>query len=299
MNVPLALVDYDSSAENSDSKEENEVRKFSSGKRGRGQEEEEEENKELRRKKQVAKQDLPPLPSEFLELFTVERKKEIDDTNKHEGRIRTVPHVEGNWATHVFVEMKIDRGFDDIIQKIKNKAQNVISQEGRDFKIYSCIERDEDKRKIEEENLESKSPGENEIDILDSSSNYPSYTLYEAAATDDADTRSLHISLSRPIFLKYHQIKSFWEKIRNAIEHFVNDEKTRSFLALEVGKGYNEIPRFHASILWWSPGDTATALCDSIIAAAAAYGDKIREEIFIIDSIRCKIGNKEFTQNLL
>ncbi|CAG8557318.1 14172_t:CDS:2 [Ambispora leptoticha] len=310
MNGPL--VDYSSAEESGDSKEENEVGKFSSGKLCRSQEEEE-ENKESRKKKQV---DLPPLPNEFLELFTGQKrhtvnKKEIDTTKKHEDRIRTVSHVEGNWATHVFVDVKIDRDFENIIQKIKNKVQKIIAQEGHDFKIYSCFERNEDKGNIEEETLESKLPEENEVDALVSSSSYPSYTLHEAI-TDDDDTKLLHISLSRPIFLKYHQINSFWGKIRSAvqdskrfslsfakIEYFVNDEKTRSFLALEVGKGYNEIPRFHASILWWSPRNTTAALCDSIVAAAAANEDEIREEIFIIDGINCKIGNKEFTQILV
>ena len=30
----------------------------------------------------------------------------VDDPNKHSDRVRSFPHVEGNWATHVFIEGK-------------------------------------------------------------------------------------------------------------------------------------------------------------------------------------------------
>jgi len=95
----------------------------------------------------------------------------------------------------------------------------------------------------------------------------------------------LHISLSRPIFLRAHQR----EELRKAVKEvaytskrflasfsrlavFCNDEKTRTFLSLEVGAGHDRLramsngliklltylrqkeyytePRFHASIAW-------------------------------------------------
>lgn len=94
-----------------------------------------------------------------------------------------------------------------------------------------------------------------------------------------------HISLSRTIYLKQHELDSFVQFIRSSTENLpsfdlsfakiaqlTNDEKTRSFVTLEVGYGYNELvdclkqvdqvmrkfnqpvfydpPRFHTSIAW-------------------------------------------------
>ncbi|CAG8695538.1 11678_t:CDS:2, partial [Cetraspora pellucida] len=135
---------------------------------------------------------LPPLPLEFLELYQDERRKNytkhIEDPLSHQGRTRAKPHVEGNWATHVYMEVVIPEDFKSLLRKMKNCAQNAASVANNDSK--------------------------------------------------------LHISLSRPLFLKYFQIEKFWENLRKGFENkkrnFTNDEKTRSFLALEVGGGVNE-----------------------------------------------------------
>lgn len=94
-----------------------------------------------------------------------------------------------------------------------------------------------------------------------------------------------HISLSRTIYLKMHELEKFVQEIRlmlydirsfdisfAQIAQLTNDEKTRSFVTLEVGSGYNELlecvklvdkvvksfqqpefydpPRFHTSVAW-------------------------------------------------
>jgi hypothetical protein len=63
-----------------------------------------------------------------------------------------------------------------------------------------------------------------------------------------------HISLSRPIYLRKYQLDSFVAAVKNVMKdvrpfklsfaqlaHLTNDEKTRSFLTLEIGSGYNEV----------------------------------------------------------
>lgn len=63
-----------------------------------------------------------------------------------------------------------------------------------------------------------------------------------------------HISLSRPVYLRKYQLTPFTRSIKAAlrdiqrfdvsfaqISHLTNDEKTRSFLTLEIGHGYNQV----------------------------------------------------------
>ncbi|KAF9013362.1 hypothetical protein BDQ17DRAFT_1321214 [Cyathus striatus] len=108
-------------------------------------------------------------------------------------------------------------------------------------------------------------------------------TLHEHWLVDNSLHIELHVSLSRPIFLRAHQR----EELKRAVKHIsrknnkfslsfatfaelTNDEKTRTFLAMEAGAGHHEVgyrvkdptlqtirqkefytePRFHASIAW-------------------------------------------------
>jgi len=100
----MPLVDYpDSDSIESEHEAENENRKGN-----------ENENDPFKRKRENADADanadagaLPPLPSMFLDLYTTAARTSInDDPSLHGGRKRQVPHVQGNWPTHLFLECK-------------------------------------------------------------------------------------------------------------------------------------------------------------------------------------------------
>lgn len=183
---------------------------------------------------QTKRRKLPPISSSILPPAP------IDNPALHQGRIRTTPHVDGQFAAHVYVSLPL----------------------GHQSPFYKLVQ---------------------EIS-LDAKETVP--TLREIWPDPNGCQRpELHISLSRPIFLRAHQREELKRSVKNiaktqkpfimsfaTLAELINDERTRTFLTMEVGAGHHELrsladalapalrairqqeyyanPRFHASIAW-------------------------------------------------
>jgi U6 snRNA phosphodiesterase len=102
----------------------------------------------------VKKRKLPTLSSNLVVPVPV------DDPTKHQGRIRSTPHVEGQWATHVYINIPLSRQ-----SPFWSLLQNVVSD------------------------AKSRVPALHDFWSQDISGSQP----------------ELHVSLTRPIFLRSHQ----------------------------------------------------------------------------------------------
>ncbi|KAH8689033.1 U6 snRNA phosphodiesterase Usb1 [Talaromyces proteolyticus] len=69
---------------------------------------------------------LPPLPTGFHDLYASSTRVSVrDDPSLHGGRKRVIPHVEGNWPTHIYLEWSPRREemevLSDVVQRCKTK----------------------------------------------------------------------------------------------------------------------------------------------------------------------------------
>ncbi|KAJ6584660.1 U6 snRNA phosphodiesterase Usb1 [Mycena capillaripes] len=172
----------------------------------------------------------------------------FDNPSLHQGRTRTIPHIDGQYATHIYASVPLDRGSTlfKLLCKILTSAKTMVP------------------------------------------------TLDDFWSSLEDSKPELHISLSRPIYLRSHQREDMKRAVKRIAENtppftasfahlseLVNDEGTRIFLVLEIGAGHHELttltasltpalrairqqdyytaPRFHASIGWALLGGRASS----------------------------------------
>ncbi|KAH7391414.1 U6 snRNA phosphodiesterase Usb1 [Cadophora sp. MPI-SDFR-AT-0126] len=123
----MALVDYSSS----DGEDNEQSSKLESGK----------ETSSLKRKHEEPS-GLPPLPSRFHDLYaSTTRVSTRDDPSLHEGKKRVIPHIEGNWPTHIYIEWYPSTTEDASLSKLISALQKEISFDATS-KVHSLVTSD-------------------------------------------------------------------------------------------------------------------------------------------------------------
>ncbi|XP_051138195.1 uncharacterized protein LOC127256300 isoform X2 [Andrographis paniculata] len=221
--------------------------------------------------------------------------------SNHSNRVRSFPHVEGNYALHIYIPIMIPlaaRKEISLFLKRIASASNELHAVDVDIPFSNLIN---DGQKFEKIVL----------------------------------GREFHVSLGRTVPIRVHQRDSMVSMLRQRLlqsqrrywinfdkwEVFVNDEGTRTFLSLEViGGGLAEIrkqiecvnevyrlhnlpefykdPRPHISVAWAS-GDITASLKRAIAEEDIRIqkeGQTRRGRIFscVFGGISCKIGNKTY-----
>ncbi|KAL4765119.1 HVSL domain-containing protein [Aspergillus foveolatus] len=73
---------------------------------------------------------LPPLPASFHDLYASSVKVSVrDDPSLHGGRKRVIPHVEGNWPTHIYLEWYPSKEELEILGSIIRQAEHMFRAE--------------------------------------------------------------------------------------------------------------------------------------------------------------------------
>ncbi|KZT67098.1 hypothetical protein DAEQUDRAFT_410892 [Daedalea quercina L-15889] len=193
---------------------------------------------------------LPILPE------SLRPKAPIDNPALHQGRVRTSPHVEGQYAAYVYVPLTVERK--SPLQKVLNTA------------LASA---------------QLSVPSLQAIGLPDRPQAGSSHTQPHDLEDPSDSCVELHISLTRPIYLRAHQREDLKRAVKMiarshltfhaslaSFSELTNDEQTRTFLAVEIGAGHDHLksmsdglvptlqslkqkefyaePRFHASFAW-------------------------------------------------
>ncbi|PYI03898.1 hypothetical protein BO78DRAFT_374214 [Aspergillus sclerotiicarbonarius CBS 121057] len=76
---------------------------------------------------------LPPLPAAFHDLYASSTRVSVrDDPSLHGGRKRVIPHVEGNWPTHLYLEWYPSKDelsiLSDVIAQLNDRLDDSTTQ---------------------------------------------------------------------------------------------------------------------------------------------------------------------------
>ncbi|KAH7313568.1 hypothetical protein B0I35DRAFT_275743 [Stachybotrys elegans] len=76
--------------------------------------------------------DMPPLPPAFHDLYaSTVRQSNVDDPSLHQGRKRQIPHVVGNWPTHLYVEWHPTVAQHDVLVQLVHHIQTTVGDEAK------------------------------------------------------------------------------------------------------------------------------------------------------------------------
>lgn len=191
---------------------------------------------------------LPPLPSSFHNLYaTTVRPFTADLPSLHQGRKRLIPHIEGNWPSHIYVEWHPPPAHHEALASLLDALQT---------------------------DLQPLLLGPNDVDA-------GHHELTTFLTSDLGAPLPLHISLSRPFVLRTEQKDAFRDTLARRIANtavapfelqvvadgagglawFRSAEASRSFLVLRVRSAMQQQRRSNPQLAALLEG------CNEVVAA--------------------------------
>ncbi|KAI5476208.1 UPF0406 family protein [Pseudohyphozyma bogoriensis] len=224
------------------------------------------------------KRKLPSLDDDF-----TPPPRETDDAAFHQGRIRAHPHIKGQWACHVFIDLAPS----PTLRKILSEAHTFVSESHEKGVVLSHLENES---------------------TLHISLSRP--LLLQTNIWNDLKAGVARVAES---FSGFHARYATFATLEN-------DQKNRRFLGIELGTGWTELkevldsidallvklrlptyypnPRFHTSISWSTITSASTLEKDKMMpfsdgeleALKKKWGKKLRSEELWVGEVCLKIG---------
>ncbi|BGP20052.1 hypothetical protein JCM10213_003564 [Rhodosporidiobolus nylandii] len=241
-----------------------------------------------------------------------------DSPDLHQGRKRTVPHERGQWASHVYLELEPSPAFRKLLKDAV--ALSTASPFGSSAECTSPS------------TIHSLLDGPSRPSLTSSSRPNAPADATALLSEPSAAGEALHLSLSRPLVVRTNQkgeLRAGVARVAKEAAGFSaryasfgvleNDERTRRFLGIEVGAGYDEMhsllrkvdemlvslrlptyyetPRFHTSLAWSSLSSSsglpagALPFSDTLLQQLEQqYGKRLRAEDLYVSELCVKIG---------
>ncbi|XP_065835209.1 U6 snRNA phosphodiesterase 1-like [Oscarella lobularis] len=281
MAVSEVIVDY-SSSEDNETDDANNIDYEPSRKRVKG--------RRSRKYCSYSSEESFPVPDSILAMHGDDDAMDSEDRSRHDGRVRSFPHVAGNWPTHVYAQFSSNATFGSLISALTDRLQRFISmcRLPANFSTVNLI---------------------------------PSRELHVSVSKTVTIRHHWIQPLVDALHMQLNAKRSF-SCTFGSIRVYCNEEKTRSFLGLKILAGcedlvavsnlvdtafdefnlehfYKEMD-FHLSVAWWL-GNILPSLTPEIQQSLEDCFDEFMTSHtmeFEINEIICKTGNKYFTFSL-
>ncbi|XP_075979095.1 U6 snRNA phosphodiesterase 1 [Anticarsia gemmatalis] len=202
-----------------------------------------------------------------------------DDPQLHDGRIRSFPHVRGNWATFVFIQYLESDALHDLLDKLQEKILSVVEscQKCNDFHISLSM------TVVLKYHLISSF----RTSLQSSFNNIKSFDLGFAAVKVYCNEENSRTFISLDVDPFTHKfLKVISKKVDQAFEEY------------QLPTFYED-PSFHMSVLWVK-GNKKTELNNIIESLNEILFQETENSLknIFVETISCKVGNKYFQYTL-
>lgn len=158
---------------------------------------------------------LPPLPASFHDLYASTVRTTTNDTpSLHQGRKRIIPHVAGNWPSHIYVEWHPTSDQHDLLTSLLDSLRDELDSDNDNN--VNTDENDHDNHNNNNKNNKNSNKNNNRTTTNTTNNNdtHPNhkFQLTTFLVSDLGTPLPLHVSLSRPFVLRTEQKDQFLDE---------------------------------------------------------------------------------------